>query len=77
MTTANESRARRFILNRIEDATGTSGTGIVAEGVEFSNGRCCLHWLSQHASVAVYDNIKNIEVLHGHGGKTKVEWIDP
>lgn len=30
---------RTFKLNRKVDVTGVSGTGIVAEGTEFSNGR--------------------------------------
>ena len=28
-----------FILRRLEDVSGVSGTGVVAEGVEFSNGK--------------------------------------
>lgn len=44
---AKESKARRFVLDRAFDGTGTSGTGIVAEGVQFSNGQVVIHWLSQ------------------------------
>ena len=29
---------RAFVLRRHKDETGVSGTGIAAEGVEFSNG---------------------------------------
>lgn len=35
MSTTTKSTARRFVLNRETDVTGTSGTGVVAEGVEF------------------------------------------
>lgn len=63
-----------FRLNRIEDEGGVSGTGIVAEGVQFSNGKCAVSWLTEHTSVAIYDNIEDVEFIHGHNGKTKIEW---
>lgn len=65
---------RTFRLLRKEDQGGVSGTGYVAEGVEFENGRCCLAWLTQHTSVAIYDDIVTLEKIHGHGGKTVIEW---
>jgi len=34
---------RTFFLERIEDETGISGTGIVAEGVEFSDGQIAMN----------------------------------
>lgn len=61
-----------FHLKRIEDESGVSGTGIVAEGVEFSNGKCVLNWRTQHSSVAIYDSIQTPEAIHGHNGKTLV-----
>ena len=74
--TAKRSIARLFVLNRRVDATGTSGTGIVAEGVRFSNGKVALHWLSHLGAVNVYDSMDVCEVLHGHDGNTVVEWKD-
>lgn len=74
--TAKQSRARRFVLDRSEDATGTSGTGIVAEGIEFSNGKVALHWLSHLGAVNVYDSMMVTTTLHGHDGRTVVKWID-
>lgn len=74
--TAKRSFARRFVLNRSEDSTGTSGTGIVAEGICFSNGKVALHWLSHLGAVNVYDSMEVTTVLHGHGGNTVVEWLD-
>lgn len=76
MSAANKSTARRFVLNRETDVTGTSGTGVVAEGVEFSDGHCVLHWLTQFSSVAVYANMATLERIHGHEGSTKVRWVD-
>ena len=74
--TVKQSRSRRFVLDRHEDATGTSGTGIVAEGVEFSNGKVALHWFSHYGAVNVYDSMLVTTALHGHNGKTKVIYLD-
>lgn len=68
---------RRFKVKREEDESGVSGTGVVAEGVEFENGKVAIQWLSHKASFGIYDNIKHFKDIHGHGGKTKVRWIDP
>lgn len=59
---------------RDEDASGISGTGFVAEGVEFSDGTVVIHWLSNIPSTEVCGNLKQCLTLHGHNGKTKVEW---
>lgn len=63
---------RLFVLVRNEDETGISGTGMVAEGVEFTDGRCAMRWLTKTASTGLYDNIDQIVEIHGHGGKTEV-----
>ena len=76
MGTAHASTMRRFVLQRDVDATGTSGTGVVAEGVEFSNGQVTIHWISQLESVNVYANAKVLSALHGHNGNTRIVWID-
>lgn len=75
--TAKRSTQRRFVLNRAKDNTGTSGTGVVAEGICFSNGKVALHWLSHLGAVNVYDSMDVCTTLHGHGGNTVVEWMDP
>ena len=61
-----------FQLHRHEDESGVSGTGIVAEGVQFSDGKCALSWLTDKSSKGFYDCIQHIEDIHGHGGKTKI-----
>lgn len=67
---------RRFNLVRNEDESGVSGTGIVAQGIQFDDGTCAMRWLTAKASTAVYDNIIDLESIHGHGGKTVIQWID-
>lgn len=76
MATSKDVTLRRFVLERAEDVSGTSGTGTVAEGVEFSNGQVVVHWLSQLESVNVYANARVLEKLHGHEGRTVVRWVD-
>ena len=65
---------RVFELIRHEDETGISGIGVVAEGIEFSNGKCAIAWMTRFSSVAVYDSIRLVEAIHGHDGKTEISW---
>lgn len=68
---------RRFILRRTEDVNGVSGTGVVVEGVQFSDGACAIRWTSAYPSTTHHDSIENVIAVHGHGGKTVAEWLDP
>jgi hypothetical protein len=63
---------KTFEVHRYHDIHGNSGTGIVAEGVIFSSGKCVLQWLNQVASVAMFDSLDEVIAIHGHGGKTVV-----
>lgn len=68
--------SRRFQLDRREDATGVSGTGVVAEGVQFTDGSAALRWLSRYTSTAAYASMADLEAIHGHNGATRVIWLD-
>lgn len=68
---------RNFWLKRIEDESGISGVGVVAEGTQFVNGKCVLAWVTQFQSIAVYDSIEELESIHGHNGKTVIVWAQP
>ena len=63
---------QEFYLFREEDVSGTSGTGVVARGVVLPSGKCVLEWTSFHTSIALYNNVQDVESIHGHGCKTKV-----
>lgn len=67
---------RLFHLQRDEDVSGMSGTGVVAEGIEFTDGVVALHWLGDWpTSVVFYEQgIEAVEHLHGHNGRTHVIW---
>jgi len=68
-----------FALVRHDDETGVSGTGIVAHGAVFPNGKAVLAWTVERRpqSVAIYDSIHDLYAIHvgPHGGKTELSWI--
>ena len=68
---------RAFQLVRETDVTGVSGTGIVAEGVEFTDGTVALRWVGKNpTSVVFHDNgIESVEAIHGHDGLTRIEFF--
>lgn len=69
---------RRFTLLRHEDATGISGTGVVAEGVEFTDGIVVMKWIvGDFRSMTIWNQgIEAVREIHGHDGRTEVLWID-
>lgn len=67
---------RRFIFVRDQDASGVSGTGVVAEGVRFATGRCALSWLTNPSSLGIYNDVAEMMQIHSHGGATRLEWLD-
>lgn len=70
---------RVFLMIRDEDETGISGTGIVAQGVEFDDGRVVIRWQTHgndHHSTVVWDSIDSVTAIHGHGGKTWLQFAD-
>lgn len=68
--------SHRFELHRKVDETGISGIGVVAEGVVFNDGTVALRWLTEHCSTALYACMTDVEIIHGHNGKTLVVWVD-
>lgn len=70
-------RFRRFIVVRDDDVSGVSGTGVVCEGVQFSDRHAAVHWLGKWPMTTPHHKgIRTIEAIHGHGGKTRVVWLD-
>lgn len=71
--------AKRFVLQRNKDISGLSGTGVVAEGVQFSDGRVAVRWRpSKHGSgnTASWDSVEELIAIHGHEGATVIRWVD-
>jgi hypothetical protein len=68
---------RRFVLDRKVDVSGVSGTGIVAQGVEFDNGKCAVSFVTGPVhSVICYDSVADVIQVHGHDNATQVRFID-
>lgn len=67
---------RRFNLIRDEDETGLSGTGLVAFGVQFPDGSVATRWNALIAQTCVWSCLEDVLHVHGHKGKTTIEWID-
>lgn len=64
-----------FLLVRDEDVSGVSGTGKVAEGVEFTDGKVAIRWYGDSKSTVVWDSLDDAIKIHGHDGRTRVEWV--
>lgn len=64
-----------FVLQRIVDDSGVSGTGTVTEGMVFSCGKVVLCWLVSPHGIDIYDNIGEMLQVHGHQGSTIIEWL--
>lgn len=68
---------RRFQLNRIQDVTGISGTGVIANGVEHvPGGVCTLFWL-KHETTGQYPSIEKLQAIHCYNNNASIQWIDP
>lgn len=67
---------RRFYLDRTVDVTGVSGTGCVAQGVVFTDGTVVLRWFGQNATTTIHSSMESVEVIHLHGGASKIRWRD-
>lgn len=70
--------SRRFELHRDADVSGVSGLGVVAEGIQFSDGIVALRWTSTWPTSVVFHDrgIEAVEAVHGHGGRTRIVWLD-
>lgn len=72
----SETHPSLFYLERAEDVSGVSGTGIVADGVVFPDGKAILNWRTSGGSTAIYPSIEALEKIHGHEGRTKVVFLE-
>lgn len=67
---------RRFNLIRDTDVSGLSGTGVVVEGVEFSDGKVAMTWTGRLKSWCIYPSVEEMMEIHGHDGATRIDWLD-
>lgn len=69
-------RVHTFVLKRLEDVSGVSGTGRVAEGIVFHDGQVALSWYGRFHTIEILPSILSVMEIHGHNGKTNVIWDD-
>lgn len=70
------ARPRVFVLQRHIDVGGASGVGLVAEGVEWSDGTVSLRWKGDTPSTTFWQaGISAVEAVHGHGGATELLYL--
>lgn len=65
------------ILQRLEDPSGVSGTGPVAEIFEATDGAVAIRWRGDRPSWGLWSDIRDLEAIHGHEGKSVVQYLDP
>ena len=71
---------KRFILFRRHDATGVSGTGVVASGVVWPDGHAAMRWKADDpgsaSSTSVWSSVTDMLRVHGHGGLSEIVYLD-
>lgn len=72
---------RRFTMSRAEDPKGRSGTGVVLEGIVFSDGSCVVRWMGTgmpQKSTAVWNSYADFAAMHvdDHPKNSIITWID-
>lgn len=71
-----DHKPRRWQLVRKKDVTGMSGTGVVAEGIQFRDNSVAYKWRTSPSTVQFAESIHDVQHIHGHSGNTRVEFID-
>lgn len=59
---------------RHRDPSGVSGRGVVAQIVQFSNGKVVVGWLGEYPTTEQLDNLEHFFAVHGHNGATVIYW---
>jgi hypothetical protein len=71
---------KAYHLRRDHDVSGKSGTGHIAQAVEFDDGTVVVHWSGDKtkagvASTEVFSSVSDMLKVHGHEGRTVLEPI--
>ena len=81
---STEGEVRTGVMNRTEDASGVSGTGVVADFAEFPSGRVLIEWRNDENENLRFDDtgldvrphMESAVGIHGHGGRTEFIYDD-
>lgn len=71
---ATSGMVATFELHRDNDVSGVSGTGVVADGAVFPDGVTVVRWRGERRSTVVWQDLEDVEAIHGHGGATRIVW---
>ena len=72
-----EDQLDQFEIHRDEDPTGVSGTGVVARGFVLpETGIVVIKWLTEHSSVAIWENMEEMSAVHLHHDLSHVVWTN-
>ena len=67
---------RRFVIDRKQDITNISGTGIILYGIEwFPDGPCDVFWL-RTKTTGQYPSIDVVRSTHCYGGNAEIVFLD-
>ena len=67
------------VVNDIDKYNYREGNLPQFEGVEFTDGRVAIRWLTQTASISVWDSMEDLKKVHIYAHPdygTRVEWSD-
>ena len=68
---------RRFrVIRTYDDTYGKFKAGPVFEGVQFTDGRVALRWLTETASTVIHDSIEDMQKVSVFPPASVLEWID-
>lgn len=81
---STDGEVRAGVMNRNEDASGVSGTGVVADFAEFPSGRVLIEWRNDENDQLRFDDtgldvrphMESAVGIHGHGGRTEFIYDD-
>lgn len=55
---------KTFTLRRSHDETGVSGTGVVLEGVQFTDGHIAVRWRGEITSTSFWESLNKFLEIH-------------
>lgn len=81
---STDAEVRTGVMNRTQDASGVSGTGVVADFAEFPSGRVLIEWRNDENENLRFDDtgldvrphMESAVGIHGHGGRTEFRYDD-
>jgi hypothetical protein len=71
-----KTRMRRFLVIRNQEVSDIPNSDVIAEGTVFSDGMSVIRWLREPCSMSVFNTVDDVLAVHGHEGKTQLQFVD-